>query len=326
MSRLALLSVLSFCFITHGSTFPFDSDDENGVFLLQQRSTARRSRPKRSTALFVAGLEGSGHHLWYDLVQAIYGESARGSLPFKLRQTWLPPTVIDLVTGSEREVSWQCEHRWKHEDLDLGVQLFENITNHVGHDDDEDYDEGAIWITPEACLSYPCGHGTHEQKRNDFIPRADWLAEAAALAGVDLHVGFLYRPFEELLLSNCIHRQMEDTCDMYVDTLITNAGALLGQLRAMDAMPSSQKPLVQCLRYGDLDTFPVGLGTLFNHKMTFKSVLRQIWKPNSTDMNQNHHYGENPADLVPNWAELVGSLQHMDAELKAACEHADSSI
>jgi hypothetical protein len=319
-----MLLAFSCSFLTHCSTLPFDSDDEDGVFLLQQKSTARRSRPKRSTALFVAGLEGSGHHLWYDMVQAMYEDREHGTLPFQLRQTWLPPSVVDKATGSERIVSWQCEHRWKEEDLDLGVELFGNITNHVGHYGDEGYDEGAIWITPEACLSYPCGAGSHDQKRNDFIPRADWLAKAAALAGVDLHVAFLYRPFEELLLSNCIHRQIEETCDLYADTLISNAGALLGQLRAMDAMPIKQKPFVQCLRYGELDAFPQGLGNLFNHKMEFDSILGQIWKPNSTDWNQDHHYGENPRDLVSNWDDLVESLQSMDAQLKAACDNADS--
>jgi len=224
--------------------------------------------------LFVAGLEGSGHHLWFDLIQTLYKKAESKSLPFQLRQTWLPPRVTDLATGLEREVTWQCEHRWEYEDIELGVKLFENITNHLGHYGDEDYDEEAIWITPEACLSYPCGHGTHKQKQNDFIPRADWLAEAAArVDGLELHVGFLYRPLEELLVSNCIHRQMEDTCDLYVETLITNAGALLGQLRAIDAMPSFQKPLVQCLRYGDLKTFPEGLGNLFNQKMSFESIV-----------------------------------------------------
>lgn len=295
------------------------------MFLLQ-RSTARKPRVKRSSsALFMAGLEGSGHHLWYDLVQEMYQEADKGTLPFQLKQTWLPPKITDPITGLNREVTWQCEHKWKHEDIEFGVELFTNITNHVGHYGKEDYDEDAIWVTPESCLSYPCGKGTHEQKRNDFIPRADWLAEAAALVdGVDLHVGFLYRPLEELLLSNCVHRQLEETCDLYVDTMLTNADALIGQLRAIDAMPKSKQPLVQCLRYGDLASYPTGLGVLFDHKMSFESILGQIWKPNSTDMNQDHHYGEDPRELVANWDELVDALRGKDAELQAMCDAADS--
>lgn len=340
MSRISLVAGFICSFTLQCSSSHFDADDVDGMFLLQQRSTAHRIRqqPASSTqhpqhpapskqsasALFVAGLEGSGHHLWYDLVQAMYNETEKGTLPFELRQTWLPGKYYE--SGLVREVSWQCEHKWKHSDLDLGVELFANITNHVGHYHQEDYGDDAIWITPESCLSYPCGQGTHKQKQNDFIPRADWLAEAAALVdGIQLHIGFLYRPLEELLMSNCIHRQMEETCDLYAETLLTNAAALLEQLQAIHAMSPSEKPILQCLRYGDMATFPRGLGVLFNHKMDFHSILGEIWKPNSTDGAQDHHYDEDPRGMVPNWDELVESLQSMDAQLKDACELADSA-
>jgi len=320
MLRSLALCAFSCPLFSHGLTLSFDSSDDDATCLLQMRSVAQPQQQKIST-VFVAGLEGSGHHMWFDLVQNFYHKKHIGHLPFDVRETWFPAKVTDPFTGMEREVTWQCEHRWTHDDVVLGVELFENITNHLGHNDGpENYDDDSIWILPRACLSYPCGGGTHEQKRDDFIPRADWLAEAAGqVDGIELHIAFLYRPLEELLVSNCIHRQMEDTCDLYVDTLVANAGALLGQLRAMDGMADFEKPLVQCLRYGDLDNFAEGLGNLFNQKMSFTSLVGDIWKPNSTDGDVDHHYDENPRDIVPNWDELVGLLDHMDKELSAAC-------
>jgi len=325
MPLFLLLSLVSYGVLAHGYTFPLDSEDESGVFLLQQRSTFRKSRPKRSTAVFVAGLEGSGHHLWDKLVRKLYRAQGNGTLPFQLKDTWFPQTFFDSSTGVERTVTWQCQFRWNRDDMDLGVELFENITNHVGHVGGEDYDEDTIWATP-TCLSYPCGHGTYEEKRDDFIPRVDWVAEAAALAGVNLNVGLLYRPFEDLLMSNCIHRQLEESCDQSADTLIANAGALLGQLRAIEAMPDGQRPLVQCLRYADMTTLPQGLTKMFNHKMSFDPLLRIIWKPNAYDQSPDQHYGENPRDVVPNWDELLDSLRPLDAELNAACERADQAM
>lgn len=333
MLRSLTLCAFSCSLFSHGLTWAFDSGDDDAVVLLQRRSTAlkgRETKQSRGTisTVFVAGLEGSGHHLWFDLVEKFYQQEKFGYLPFDVRETWFPATVTDSSTGLVREVTWQCEHRWTYDDMELGVELFENITNHLGHNDDnENYNEDVIWILPRACLSYPCGGGgaTHEQKRDDFAPRADWLAEAAGrVDGIELHIAFLYRPLEELLVSNCIHRQMEDSCDLYVDTLVTNAGALLGQLRAMDAMADFEKPLVKCLRYGDLDNFAEGLGHLFDHRMSFTSIVGDIWKPNSTDMDTDHHYDENPRDMVPNWDKLVKSLEHMDKELSEACAQAGS--
>jgi len=301
-------------------TLHFDSDDVDGMFLLQQKSTARRTRVKRSSsALFMAGLEGSGHHLWVDLVQALYNETHERTLPIVLKQAWLPRQYVDPQTGMLRDVSWQCRHKWKRTDIDLGVELFKNITSHMGDYGQAHYDEDVFWVTPEA-MSYPCGAGTHEQKRDDFIPRVDWLAEAAAsVDGLELHIGFMYRPLQQLLLANCIHRKLEHTCDLYAETMIINAHALLGQLRTINAMPKSKAPLVQCLPYGDMVVYPRGLGVLFNHKMSFDSILRQIWQPSVGD----HHYGVDPRDLVPNWDQLVESLHSVDAEMKAACENAD---
>jgi len=324
MPRLALLSLFSYCVLVHGSPSPFDSEVEDGVFLLQQRSTLRKSPPRRPTAVFIAGLEGSGHHFFEELFQQLLYKQGNGTLPFQVGNAWFANPYLDKVTGSKRETTWRCGSQWKKEDMDLGVDFFTNLTKHVwdlkgsgglGHVDKDDYGDDPFFVTPMGCLSYPCGLATPEHKKSDLLPRADLLAEAAATAGVDMHVGVLYRPPEELLAANCIHRRdwtQDQTCEGAVVTQIASAKGLLSQLRAIDAMPLARRPLVQCLQYGELDTLIPAVGKLFNNEMSFEPIIKDIWKPGHTN-------SQNPADSVPNWGKLVVSLRQVDAELRAAC-------
>jgi len=301
-----LLINVAWCHVGDASftkSLSFDEDQSQFVSLIQINH--KKLQRKRSTAIFVAGLEGSGHHLMFDIVHTMYDQYE--SLPFDVRGSW---TKLN---------SWNCESEWLHSDLEDGVEMFRAMANGTLTDDPR-ANEDTIWLVPDTCLSYPCGgpEYPHEDKRDRFIPRADWVAEAAAKTDVNLHVMFLFRPLEELLEANCIHRQLEPSCDLYVETMTSNAKALLEQFKTIQAGP---RHMTKCLRYGNLESSALALSQLFNSKMSFDGILSEVWKPNSTDTDTDPHYGEDPRILVPNWDELVVEVKNLNDRLESACSN-----
>merc|ERR1740121_221521 len=99
-------------------------------------------------------------------------------------------------------------------------------------------------------MSYP--HGTargHAARVEIMHPNLPFIARAAEEAGTDLQVLFLYRPVQEALVSGCFHRSIEKRlengdCELYVETLVSNAAILLRHLKSIGGAQ------VHCFRYG----------------------------------------------------------------------------
>jgi len=205
---------------------------EHEYFNLLQRSVGaklasapREQEPDRSVRLvFVAGLEGSGHHL----LEAVSDRLAE-HFPIHL---W---KEIDEYHHSGIVPGIGCHSvAYNASTYAQLLQKFREMDPHYAH------------MMPRM-LSYPhCGMSRGHFARRDFMhPHLRFFDNAAKEAGVDLHVLFLYRPLSDALVAGCVHRLFEHgDCEAYADTLTSNAGILLRQLKRVGGAR------VHCFRYG----------------------------------------------------------------------------
>lgn len=242
-------------------------------------SASRTNKGDRPRAVFVAGLEGSGHHLLEDLWHIL--REARG---FNFRELAMPP-------------SWHCGMKWDQARgwIDM-VHAFDGL------------DAGVTYLLP-AKASYPCGSGSHADRRDMFFPHADWVSEVAFDAGADFHVLLLYRPIEQILASDCLHRRFEDSCALAAETIEANAAHLVDQIAVMRKAHGSHK--VNCMVYGDVPQMissieqVIGDGTV-----SVNATVRSLWQePTRVDLSR----------IMPLPAEVVERLTYIDKQLLSIC-------
>lgn len=235
-----------------------------------------------SRSIFVAGLEGSGHHFLEDLWERLHKTAG-----FKIQDVDLP-------------VHWCCPAEWIKQDgyTDM-VLTFESL------------EEGPVYMFPTE-YSYPCGKARHDNRRDRFFPRIDWISEAATETATDFHVIFLYRPMEDVLAADCLHRKMEgrpgpDSCNLQVETLMSNADHLLTQ---MDSVRKKGPHQVQCMVYGDLPQMINSMESALGIDLNLGDAMRQTWQPSQA---------EDDRKSLEWWPAMVDRLRDFDAELLKTC-------
>jgi len=205
----------------------------------------RQPSHQRARLVFVAGLEGSGHHL----LTALSSELQK-HFPVSL---WDKGTFIRGI--SCHELDYDADHQTKL------VHKFQEL------------DPSYVHVLPTV-LSYPhCGiRRGHIARRDAFHVHLGFIAKAAEEAGADLHVLFLHRPIMESLVADCIHRQFE-SCEPQSQTLISNADIMLRQLKMMGGAR------VHCFRYtSDLESMAAAVDAAFGPGMNSYNDLRNVYK------------------------------------------------
>lgn len=162
-----------------------------------------------------------------------------------------------------------------------------------------------LWTFPPL-LSYPC-HGssnvTGRRAHLPFHPRLDWIREAAAAANVDLRVILVFRPVADTLAADCIHRDF-DNCSAQADILNFNGRALVDHLRSVP------RSALSCFPYGDQARMRESLRNSMNDT---RDLLGTAWAD---------HVEQDSRDTVPDWANLVRSLEPLEHDLWTLCESA----
>ena len=236
----------------------------------------RESAPR---VIFTAGLEGAGHHflmyLWEEL---------RHKAGFDVQDLAMP-TPWNCTLGCE----WNREPGYS--EMVKGFQGLHKGAVHL-------LDMGFAW-------SYPFGLSTHENRRDRFHPHMLWISEAASATATDFRVLFLYRPMEELLAADCVHRLFEPSCNLQAETLVNNADHLATQIDAVRARGHR----VQCMEYGDLPQMIDTLESVLGIDLELGEAMRDIWHPAES-------HTEFPAD----WPEIVSSIRAADEKLLKRCK------
>lgn len=233
--------------------------------IAEDEQSAELASSVRPRVVFVAGLEGSGHHLLDSAWRKMLADDGSGfslsSLGFAQPK---PPT------------SWACQKEWLRPDIDRQKAVFQwarDCQNGIGTGS---YCSAArdanAFILSESCLPYPCGNKTLQERRDNFLPRVDWIAEAAESEDVDLRVLLLQRPLDELLLVNCKHRASEE-CHREKDILVGNAMLLSEQIRQVRARLGPTA--VRCVDYCDLPESVAALDVVRSRHVSLAVRVRQ---------------------------------------------------
>lgn len=246
----------------------------------QQLSRSDDRAESGSRTLFVAGLEGSGHHF----LEALWAK-LQGAEGFNVQDVAIP-------------ARWGCPGEWIREAgyLDM-VATFDGLQ------------AGGLYMFPSQ-YSYPCGKASHEDRRDRFYPHINWISEAASETSTDFRVIFLYRPMEEVLAADCLHRKMEASCTLQAETLVNNADHLTAQI---DAVRKKGHHGVQCMLYGDM---PQTIGSVENALGTdfeLGDAIRDLWRPSEA---------EALASKYDWWPKVVGTMRKANEKLAAACNAA----
>jgi len=231
--------------------------------------------------VFVAGLEGSGHHLLEALWRVLFDATA-----FHFRELGMPP-------------QWHCGMKW-----DQGKGWLDMVRSF------DALDARFTYLLP-AKASYPCGSGNHTSRRDDFFPHVDWVSQVAFDTGTDLRVLLLYRPIEQILAADCLHRRFENSCALAAETIGANARRLVDQVTAMRQAHGG--PIVKCMVYGDLPQMISSIEKVVSNdtvRVDVGAAMRSMWqKPAPADLSR----------MAPLPAEVVERLTVVDKELLSIC-------
>lgn len=210
-----------------------------GNFL--SRNMSRNKKPK---LVFIAGVEGAGHHLLETIMKHF--------------------DYCSIGGGTQLFSSWAENRVWKEEDIPSFTAY---LQQHLK--------AGCINVLP-AEMSYPDGYGAgaskeerHAFRMNKGFPRMGWIRTAAQGAGADFHVMYLHRPFADCLAADCLHRKFE-TCPLQAETLDSNAFELVKQLESIPLQDRS------CFRYGNPESMEKSLRSVFGK--TAEQAGLQVWE------------------------------------------------
>jgi len=165
-----------------------------GALTLKKSRARSLDTEKRPKVVFIAGLEGSGHHLLEKI------------------------TPSKHYNRIEFPGTWQCNVEWQQKEKELFVSQLRNLST------------DAIHVLPQQ-FSYPmCKAGGHEGRMTVHHPRLDWIREATSEAGVSFHVIQLHRSLDDSLASGCLHKKIEN-CPQQTETLVANGKFLAEHLQ-----------------------------------------------------------------------------------------------
>jgi len=247
--------------------------------------------------LFVAGLEGTGHH-FFD--RATFEMNASR---IRFAGNW-------NAGGMDRaDASWSREH------LAENAQLLEDAVR--AHPDQVIMVE-AVWSS-----SWPNGHGNSDARRYRRRPSIPLLLEAASLAGralgqdVNVQVLVTQRKAEETLVATCLHRTDLEPCASQSETLAINARALAEQLQQVNL------PAMHCVRYNDLPSLASGLAAALVDEgrslSEAKAAVDRAW------YGEEHHDPESDTASVAEWAKAMGApLSEIDSMCDSSRQRAEA--
>jgi len=222
-------------------------------------------RFERAKVIFFAGVEGSGHHLLEQLTP-------------KLK-----------LTNLEFGGSWDCKTHWKEQDKAHVVSMFRNLS------------KDAVYVLPQQ-FSYPmCKTNGHMGRMTIDHPRLDWIKEAADKAGVDLHVIQLFRPMDDCLAADCLHREFEP-CRSQSKTLVANGGFLAEHLRLFSKNQRS------CFRYGEPEAMERAVTDSFGTQG--ENLISEIYKA---------HPHRSTRNKINDWNAIVETMQPIQNTLDGIC-------
>jgi len=190
--------------------------------------------------VFVAGVEGAGHHL----MKAIFKKMK--IVDRRMQMVDLPP-------------QWRCDRRASF-DPKYTANLQESFRT---------LQSGNVYLFDDP--SYPsCGTGSHAGRSDLSHPRIDLIAKAASKAGVQLHIIFLHRNLDDCLAADCLRRSAE-SCGARTEALMASAGALSSQLRQLE--PGT----VSCLKFGASEKMERALREAYPGKVS-DQLVHELYK------------------------------------------------
>lgn len=233
---LFALSVLQITTCTH---FNFDNAHLAAALIERLNSTTtelgvvKTATSKRVRLVFVAGLEGTGHHAW----NAIFGKcvvsgkcAPATNLTQSLMQLEPKQGVVHGLFGAEDAPVNSIQLH----------DVYKQMEYLAEQDEARIYVVGLCFVHRSAMLSYPNYNGANKALDH---PDIAVLATLAEMAGLDLRVIVLQRSAREILTSTAnrdIGRHLEPKI------LIDNAAALYTQLLLLD------RSFYQCVQYREL--------------------------------------------------------------------------
>jgi hypothetical protein len=227
----------------------------------------------RPTLLFVAGLEGTGHHFFNSVFFHAHLDFA---------------VFANVLKGSWNQNGMMFgDKSWSREDMDVNVEyLTELAREHPGK---------LLHLHYTGSSSYPNGQGTHDQRLHHRQPDMVLLKEACDRAGVDLRVIVMQRPDADTLVATCMHRKDLEPCENQSITLGVNMGVMTSQISQLVAHSSRRDPAsVSCAHYGNLLELGEALASMVvdaNDQATSHNAIRDAW--------EGSEYHHDPQSEIP---------------------------
>jgi len=232
-----------------------------------QAEGSRSFIPKESFSadrrvVFVAGLEGSGHHLWRDMFeQCTHTGDCVGSAD------------LASLLWSQSDKSGVFNHYEPSGDYDdATIQRVRSAFRATSST------EGLLWLNGAhergigrtGMMSYPNFGGPEKIFQHPDV----WLlAQIAEDVGEDFRILFLGRRARALLTSTVVHRHFAPYGPEAV-ILAYNARVLASQLRALDAK------FVRCVEYEDMPDLPTDLSSWLDPaEYAFEAAAAAVFAP-----------------------------------------------
>jgi hypothetical protein len=223
------------------------------------QTTSGRADADRPSLLFVAGLEGTGHH-FFDTV------FRKAKLSFAKYATTLK--------GSWSQFGMMRSGKsWSREDLDENVKYLTELAK---------LNPGKLlYLYFAASSSYPNGQGTHHDRLANRQPDMVLLKEACDRAGVDLKVIVNVRQDADTLVATCKHRHDLERCENQSETLRANTDVMISQVSTLVTNASARgQASVKCARYGNLLELGEALATMVDDsddQASSKKAVQDAW-------------------------------------------------
>lgn len=187
----------------------------------------------KSRLLFVAGLEGTGHHAWQDMFQECIDANhceVHVNLTHSLMQFDPVKLTVHGLFGAE-------DTHMNAAQIDTVFHIMKSLAVGTG---DRLYLVGLCFVKRSAMLSYPNYNGINKALDH---PDISTLAALAELAGLDFRVLVLQRSAQEILASTR-RRDIGGVDEPKV--LVDNAAALYTQMKLID------RAFYHCVHYREL--------------------------------------------------------------------------
>lgn len=226
--------VLLICFIAGAvADLPAAAVEELFQFQSPTQKVLKQTTNEKSRLIFVAGLEGTGHHAWSDMFKECINLK-KCEVEYNLTQTLMHfDHVKHIVHGLFGAIDAPFNALQIHKAMEIVQALAQRPGNHV-------YLMGLCFVHLSAMMSYPNYNGVNKAVDH---PDISILATIAEWAGLDFRVIVLQRDAEDILKSTA-RRGIGGREEPKI--LLSNAAVLLSQLLLLD------RKFYHCIQYHSL--------------------------------------------------------------------------